>query len=315
MAQAKGYRGRVVIDYETSFGVAPVVPNGISVPFNTMEVVGKQNLIDPATITGTRNPVAPGKGNLSVDGSIVIPFDNLAIGYWLKGIMGTPTTTGAAAPYSHVFKVGDSQPSMVLEKGFQDITKYMLYKGCKVSTFKVTFGGDGELTASMDVMGARETIGATQYDDTPTDAGFNRLNNFQVSIEEGGVSIATVTNMEFTINAGLDGNQYTIGSQGTRGDIPEGVVSVTGNLKALFTDTTLLDKGVNNTESQLKLVVAQDANNSVTFEFPEVIYERNSPGISGPGGVLVDLNWRAYWNNDAGNSACIITVKNAKATY
>ncbi len=315
MAQAKGYRGQLVLDYESAFGVAPVTPAGVKLPFNTMEVVGKQNLIDPATITGTRNPVAPGKGNLSVDGSIVIPFDNVAMGYWLKALFGAPVTAGTDPEYTHTFKIEASQPSLVLEKGFLDIGQYMKYLGCKVSSYKVSFGGDGELTVSMDVMGATETISAVPYMATPGDVTFNRLNNFQVSIKEAGVTTGIITSMEFTINTGLDGNQYTIGSNGARGDIPEGILSATGSLKALFTDTTLLQKGVDSVETSLEIAITQDADNSVVFQFPEVIYERATPGITGPGGVLVELNWRAYWKDDAGSSACIVVLKNNKAEY
>lgn len=315
MAQARGYKTQLVLDYETAFGVAPVTPAGIKMPFNTMEVVGAQNLIDPATITGTRNPVAPGKGNLSVSGPVTIPMDSNCLGYWLKAIFGNPVTVGAAAPYTHTFKLGDTQPSLVIEKAFPDITKYMKYAGCKVSTFKATFGGDGELTASMDIVGATEAISGTPYDAAASTPVFNRLNNFQASIKEGGVTLADVTSFELNLDMGLDTTNYTIGAQGALGDIPEGIVAVNGTIKALFKDTTLLDKAIANTETSLELTLSQDADNHVIFTFPEVIYERKSPAITGPGGVSLELSWRAYYSNDAGASAVKVEVKNAIATY
>lgn len=314
MTQARGYLGRLVLDFETTFGSNPVTAAGKKLPFNSLEVSGSQNLIDPATITGTRNPVAPGKGNLSVDGGITIPMDLNAIGYWLKAMFGAPTTTGAG-PYTHVFKVGSSQPSVVLEKGFTDIGQYMLYNGCKISTFKTSFGGDGELTAQMDIMGAKETIGATEYDATPDAVELNRLNNFQASLKEGGVAFATATSGDFNLDFGLDGDQYTIGANGARGDIPEGILNITGSLKTLFADATLLNKGVNGTKSSLEVAFTLSADASLTFLFPEIVYERKTPPISGPAGVSTELGWRAFFGNDVNASAVVVTLKNSIASY
>lgn len=315
MAQARGYMGQLVADFESTFGTSPGTKKGKILTFNTMEVVGKQNLIDPGTITGTRNSVEPGKGNLSVDGSISVPLDLTAIGYWLKGVFGAPTTTGAGPDYTHVFKIGNTQPSMVLEKGFTDIAQYMRYNGCKISTFKLPFGGDGEAVVSMDIMGATEAIGSTVYDAAATAVTMTRLNNFQASIKEGGTTLAIVQSGDFTLNMGLDGNQYVLGTNGTRGDIPEGIINVTGTLKTLFTDATLLNKGINNTITSLELTYTIAANQSLTFTFPEVLFERTSPPISGPVGVVCDMSWRAFYKTDSNKSAVMVTLKNQTATY
>lgn len=315
MPQAKGYKGRLVLDYESTYATDPVSPVGIGLPFNSLDVTAKQTLVDPATITGRRDAVAPIPGNISVDGSLVVPIGIIDIGYWLKGLLGAPTTTGSTN-YTHVFKTAAVPPSLVLEKGFTDITQYFKYNGCKISNFKLPFGGDGELTASMDIMGAKETAGTTEYDSTPTAVTFNRLSQFQASIKEGGSALTgSVMSGEFTINNNLDGSIYTVGSSGQRGSIPEGLLAANGTIKTLFQDRTLIDKGSAGTESSLEVIFTIDSNNSLSFLFPEIRYERISPPISGPAGVMVDLAWRAYYQNDVGNSAVIVTLKNTQATY
>lgn len=314
MAQARGYMGQLMLDFETAFGTNPVTAAGKIMPFNSLELVGSQNLIDPATITGTRNPVEPGKGNLSVSGSLTVPMGLKDIGWWLKGMFGAPTTTGTTN-YTHKYKVGNTQPSLVVQKGFTDLGKYMLYNGVKIGTFKLGFGGDAELTASMDLIGATETIGTSTYDAAATSVQLQRLNNFQASIKEGGVSVANILSGEIDLDFGLDSTQYVIGKNGTLGDIPEGIIKVSGNIKALFTDTTLLEKGINNTESSLEVAFTIDANNSLTFAIPELIYERKTPPISGPSGVVVELNWKGYYTDGADASAMVVTLKNSVATY
>lgn len=314
MAQARGYMGQVLLDFETAFKTPPVTPAGKIMPFNTFEVTGKRSSVDPKAITGTRNPVEPIKGNLSVEGSIVVPVGLQDVGWWLKAMFGAPTTTGTTN-YTHKYKIGNAQPSLVLQKGFTDAGKYYLYKGCKISTLKMSFGGDGELTASMDILGATEEAGTTTYDAAATTVPLQRLNNFQASIKEGGTAISTVLSGELNINFGLDGDSYVIGAGGTRGDIPEGIVTVSGSLKTLFTDTSLVDKGINNAESSLELSLSLDANNSLTFTVPELFYEHNTPPLSGPAGVVAELNWKGFYANGADASAIVFTLKNSVASY
>ncbi|MEA5092459.1 hypothetical protein SDC9_37472 [bioreactor metagenome] len=312
--QAKGFMGRLGLDIETTFGVSPTTKSCKILPFNKLEIVGKQSLISTSTITGNRNPVQQGLGRVTADGSAEVPVDYTAFGWWLKSMFGPATDSGASAPYTHVFKPSNTQPSLVLEKAFTDIGQYFLYNGCKVSSLKLSFGGDGELVATLEFKGASETRGTVAYSAMPTTIVMNRLNNFQAALKEGGSTIGTVTSGDFTIDFGLDGDQYTVGNGNSRGDIPEGILKVSGTLKALFTDASLIDKGINATESSLELTFTSGTN-SLAFKFPEIQYERNSPAITGPAGVSVDLAWSAYYQDSADAAAVVATLKNAVATY
>jgi hypothetical protein len=93
MAQAKGSKGRLLLDYETTFGADPSTPNGISLKFNSNSLVKTRAKNSPATITGSYNPVAPFAGNTDVGGQIVVPVDFIGFWYWLKAMFGAPTIT------------------------------------------------------------------------------------------------------------------------------------------------------------------------------------------------------------------------------
>lgn len=440
MTQARNYKSKLVLDFETTFGANPGSAAGLIMPFNACEILEKQNLIEVGTIRGNRNPVQPVLGRKSVDGSLTVPMDYNAIGYWLKSLLGDPTTTNlstagyltgaisvddtigtwtavtdgsfnitingsanditglnfstdsdmddvaariqaairvvatggftlatvtytastkyfkitsgtlgtassvalltaaasgtnisgasfmkcAASPaaatagvtqYQHLFKVGDSQPSLVLSKEFSDISQYFLYNGCKISTFQHAFGEDKEYVASMEVMGAGRTLSGSAYDGSATEVTLDRINGFQASLKEGGSTSAIVTGGDFTINAGLDGNQYVLGSTGKRGDIPEGIMQVSGTIAALFTDATLLNKGINATESSLEVIYTKDTVTSLSFEFPEIQYEVTDPVVTGPVGAMVNLAWRGFYTNDADASAVVVTLKNTTIDY
>ena len=314
MAMAKGYLSQVALDFETAFGADPGVPNGLAVPVNSFDVKGSRNLNSAQTIRGTRNPVEPFVGNNQVNGSAVIPVDVLAMGYWLKAMFGAPTTSGTGT-YTHTFKLGTTQPSLVLEKTFATATAtYMKLNGCKVSKFSLAAGGDGELTANLDIEGAKETVGTTAYDATLTAIALTRFNQFQAAIKEGGVTLANATAFSFDLDMGLDTDVYVIGGNGYRGDLPEGIASVSGTLTTLFENTTLLTKAINNTETSLELTFT-NGTNILRFTFPEVLLQRNTPGITGPQGIRLELPWQAYYGNHADATAIKVELINSQASY
>lgn len=313
MAQARGRKGHLLLDFESTFGENPGSPAAIKMPFQTSEVRSSQTLNEDQTIRDSRSPAKPTQGNIDVSGSIVVPVDSIGIGYWLKSMFDDPSTSGAG-PYDHVFTLGDNQPSLVIEQGFNDISVYERFNGCRISTFSMELGGEGDVTASIDVMGAEETVDASTYDGSPTEITLKKFNQFQASIEEDGSTIAIVTQASIDIDFALDGDQYTLGNEGQRKDIPEGIAAITGNITALFENSTLLNKAIEGTESSLKLTLT-NGSDVLSFDLPEIMYERNSPGITGPQGILIELPYRAYDQDSDKNTALEVTLTNSQETY
>jgi len=314
MGQAQGYRGQLRMAFETTYNQTPAVPNAILMPIQSSKIKSKQNLAEDKTITGRRDPAQPGMGFIDVSGSVAVPMDEIGIGDWLKAIFGDPVTTGTADPYTHVFKPGLSQPSLVLEQAFPDIGQYFLFNGCKVSKLGLSFGGDGDLTASIDVMGAKETISTTSFDDTPTQIPLTKFGNFQASISDNGVDLAVVTKCDLNLDMGLDGDTYVLGGGGFRGSVNEGIIGVSGNITALFTDAVLLNKAMAGSTSKIALKLT-NGTHSLEFKMPELMYERNSPTIDGPKGVVVELAFKAFYRNSVENAVIVVTLVNGQATY
>ena len=313
---ARGGKSRLAICYESVFGTTPSSPDGILIPINSSSIAAKQNLIDPATITGRRDVVQPARGNIDVSGSVVVPIDEVSIGYWLKAMFGGTTASGELDPYTHVFKVGDSQPSLVMEQQFPDATVYELFNGCKVSKFAMSMAmNNNELTASIDIMGAKRTLGSSSFDGTLTSPVITKYSGFQGSVEEGGSAAANIVSADINIDFGLDGDMFALGGNGVRADIVEGLVTVTGTIRAFFANNTLLNKAINGTESSIKLKLANGANRSLEFYMEEVLFEQTSPAIEGSKGIMIDLPYRAYYQNGNGNSIVVATLKNGQAAY
>ncbi|MBP2643728.1 MAG: hypothetical protein H6Q67_1615 [Firmicutes bacterium] len=316
MGQAMGIYGTTTIDWESSFGVNPTTKAGYTLPFITNQIDSKQNLNKSSAITGTRNQNLPFYGNTDVSGTITTPVDLTSIGYWLKAAIGAPTTTVASSIYTHVFKVTtDDLPTMVIEKKVG--STYFLYNGCTIDSLKMSIGGDGELTAQIDVVGGLSSYGTTAYNSSATVVKqTNKLNQFQAAIKVGGSAVTGVVKSgDITISNNLDKTNYTVGGDGFRTSIPAGLVTVSGSMKTLFKDTSFLAYGANQTETSLELIWEISSSLELSLLCPEVYFNRADPLIAGPGGVELDLSWEAFYNNSSNASIIVATIVNGVTSY
>lgn len=318
MVQAQGYRGRLALAYETAYGVTPISPSGFILPITSSKIVAKQTLIEDNTIRGVRDVAPPGLGNIDVQGPVVVPVDEINIGYWLKGLFGSPDTTDSGtAPYTHTFKPGFTQPSLCLEQQFPDIGQYFLYNGCKVSKFSTAFEvSNQDLQATIDIMGGKETLATASFLVEPIIRPMSKFGAFMASILDDGQLLANVTKVDLTVDTGLDGSVYTLGGGGFRGSLPEGMLAVTGTVTAIFDSMALLNKAVAGATSSLELNLSNPlSGSSLNILLPEIIYERTSPGIDGPKGVSISLPFRAFYNTNASGVSIVATLINAEAAY
>jgi hypothetical protein len=89
---------------------------------------------------------------------------------------------------------------------------------------------------------------------------------------------------------------------------------VAGSITTLFENTTLLTKALNSTETAI-VATLTSGSYSLALDIGELIYGYKSPGISGPQGILVSLDFTGYYDNDSDVSAIKATLINNTATY
>lgn len=291
----------------------------LEMPFNSNSVASSQKTTAPSTMTGRRDTTEPILGNVDVQGSIALPLDTRACGYMLAMTFGAPTTTaveGKEGLYKHVFKPSTVQPSFAVEKAFNN-NIYALSKGCKVSKISFSFGGDGELTMNTDVIGCDETFGEAGVATTATPAtpvGLNRLNNFNASLKIDGEDTAIATQVTLDVDFGLDSNGYAIGSNGFRTRINEGLIAPTGKLTAFFDDASFVDKAMKSTTTALEIALVK-GDESMTIDIPEVKFARKTPSIDGATGITQELDYSAFYGNNALGTCIQFTLVNNVASY
>jgi hypothetical protein len=322
MATAKGANFQLLMCEEATWGTTPATPLCAKLPISG---IGgdwfRQNLLDNPELRGNRNPPAPVSGNISVSGSFTQTLHLDAIGWTLKHAIGVPATSGSGT-FTHVGKVGFSGASagdlpagMTFEHGFTDIDCYYPYTGCRVSTLAVSGSAEGVATFDVGIIGqTRGSKSATSIDAAPVEFTSDALSHFAGSITEGGSPIAYITEVNFTLDNGLDDSLRTFGGSGLIVDLPENMASVTGQVTALFQNDTLLAKAVAGTESSMT-VAWTSGSYSLTFEVPELRFEARSPSISGDRGVMITLPFRAYYANDADATILKYTLVNDVSAY
>ena len=318
--QASGSNAQIIYDEETTFKSDPGTPDCKILPFVSSDLSLKRSLFSSEAITGSRNPKKPGRGRYDIGGSIPLEI-NPYIATILKHIMGANVTTGAS-PYVHTMKVGALPVSLVFDIGFTDLAtpKYFKYNGCRINKFSINITDEGIIKGSIDVIGAKETVGAAALDATPTDLGHNPFDAFEVTPLEGGGAIVVLQEFSLNIENNLDDSVYVIGGAGERRALPEGKVKVSGNIKALFEDDSLYTKATGHTESSLKMTLSRGdgagsaGNESLEVWMPELVYAPKAPSISGPSGIFMDLDFEGYYDDGAPASALQMILKNTQAT-
>jgi hypothetical protein len=390
MSQAKGAASQVLLDFETTYGADPASVNGIAVPFNyPFDLGGEEPLKASETHQSRRDAAEPTYDNHDVKGSITIPVDQLYFGYWLRALMGAPTTTRPAqkainngAPavdvgggvvgipctshgfaagtpiqisatvaynghftvlssstthqinitasyaaetfgsddkvqsdiYTHVFKPADTIESLVVEKGFTDIDAYFKYNGVKVNKMSLEFTGKGgELSAKLELMGAKETLSGISYDSTPITLTMTKFQNRQASVKEAGSTVADIKSLSLDISNELDGDTFVIAGGGIRGGLNEGDCLASGKMSAMFENLTLYNKAVNGTESSIEVILTSGLY-SLTLKVPELFFSRKSPSIV-KGGVWVEPEFQGFYANSTEAAIIQATLINTQTTY
>lgn len=312
--QAMGVYSGIRFIPEAELGVTPTTGTVRSIPFNSCTVSAEQNRTTPGTMTGRRDPVEPIMGNINVGGGITVPLDTNVFGWILALAFGNPTTTSlTGGKYQHVFKPSTEQPSFSLEQAFSN-GDYFVDKGCKISSLGFSFGGDGELTCDVQVLGCNETISDKPISDSVTELTLDRLNNFQAALKVDNADVAVATEFTLDVGFGLDEEGYAIGGGGFRSRINEGLLELSGKMTAFYDDDTYIQKAMASAITALQVKLTKQGN-SLQIDLPEVQFPRRSPNIEGSSGIMQELEYGAFYKTNALNTSIQFTLINETASY
>lgn len=286
MTQAKGSNSYLAFQEETTFGMPPASA-ALKYCYFVSESLGETiNLITSKVIRSNRNPTKPVRGNRDVSGSIRTELAP-SFGSFLKGLLGDVATTGGPAPYTHVITIDGEVPSFLFEKGFTDLSQYLLFLGCKVGKMSMTAKAEGFQDISFDFMGSCEAR-ALGYD-TET-AAFTAG-----QILKGGTSGATglikgIQDVDATGNLILINDTGTFQNDETITDDhdPAGSATSNGTLGSASLDSSITDLGHSPFDGFTISTVQEGGTDIAVVTSVELSIENNLDGsnfVIGGGGI------------------------------
>ncbi|CAA6605808.1 conserved hypothetical protein [Rhodospirillaceae bacterium LM-1] len=312
MARAYGANALFLAAFETTYGVAPV-SGFVKFPFVSSSLGSEQGLIDSDILGQGRDPAAPSRDVIKVEGDVVAPVDLRYFGNWLKALLGAPATAGTG-PYNHVYGSGAmSLPSLTVEIGMPEVPAFFLIGGVRLNSLQMNFQRSGHANATFNAIGQGEIKNNTSQGGTPVTMAFKRFGQFQGQVKLDGTPLANLTGANFTYTNNLERIE-TIRSDGKIDGADPTIAGLTGSIEVRFADTALLDKATSGDPVALEFAYVISAAEKLVIEAHEVYLPKPKRAISGPGGVQAGFDWRAA-NNTVAGRMMTVTLTNDVEVY
>jgi hypothetical protein len=294
---ADGSRHSLAYIEETVRGTTPATPVFKAVRHTGTTLALSKNTIQSEEIRNDRQIADFRHGAFQVGGDVSIElsygsFDDILeavlCGTWAADTPGVGTDQLKAAADRRYF---------TLERYFADIEvadkPYHRFTACEFASLSLQISADAMITGSFTVVGsgmetdtvivAGATYGAAETT-TP-------LDSFTGSLNENGSTIAVITEISLTLENGID-PRFVVGSkESIQPSI--GRSNCSGTITAFFENSTLLEKFINETESDIDFTLPDGAGNQYKFILPCIKYNGGQPDVSGEGPITLSMPFQA----------------------
>jgi hypothetical protein len=313
MARARGANAVMAAAFETTYGTPPVAGYK-KLPFVSSALGDEQNLIASDLLGYGREPLPPSRDVVNNEGDVVVPVDLRNFGYWLKLLLGAPTTVDNSGVYTHTFVSGAlTLPSMSIEVGMPEVPSYGMNFGVRANSMKIQLQRSGLLNATMSLIAQGETKAGVSGAGSPTEAAIERFSQFMGEIKRDGTSLGHIVSAELTYSNNLD-KVEVIRPDGRIEDADPAMVAVSGTVNVRFADTVLLDQAVAGSACELSFGWAIGADKSLLFTLHEVYLPKPKQPISGPGGIQAAFAFQAA-EDPALQKTMTVALENDVSTY
>lgn len=309
MAQARGNGVRLSYVEEDSFGVTPPAPQMRLIPFTGEELGVRSEAFIQVRDGAERVPTGSGPGHIDAGGRITLDMELDSIGTLLKHALGSAVTSGSGAPFTHVIRGGGSlPPGLSIEKGFTDVGRFMLFKGCRIDAMSLNFPtSGGPAISTLDVVAKTvETVSASAASSLLEGGGAPL--SYQVGIEEDAAALGNVLGVQLAINNHLDRDGFILGFR-DRYSIGEGPRRVSGSLTFGFEDFGHYARFSEVSTSSLRITALQGVSSMEIF-LPRIIFTGSAPvpAVRDAGPLSAALHFTALKDASEGTDIKITLV-------
>jgi len=296
MAFAQGSRSSLSYVVETTFGTTPST-DFINLPFSTHSLNLTKDRVAGTDIQADRMPRHDRHGNRQAAGDIVADLRDADYDAFLESAM---LSTWSA----NVLKVGTAPKFFSVEDYAVDIDQARMFTGMTVSTMGISLAPNQMVTATYGMVGKNMTISDAQETPIVANSGSAPFDAYSGTLAIGNVNgtpstSAIVTGMDFTLTNSF-APTFVIGSD-TAPQLEFGRAEVEGTLSAYFEDAALINRFLNETETELEVTVG-DGSNTIKFAFPRAKINSADVGVDGPTSRVISMSFVALYNTtDASN--------------
>lgn len=306
---ANGSRHSMRIVAESAYGTTPANPvfdiirhTGTTLGLSK-ESLQSEELRDDRQISDFRH------GAYQVGGDIKVELSYGSFDKLLEAVLGGTWEVGTPAVGTDRLKAGTARRSFTIERFFGDILTvdkpYHRFTGVEFNTLSLAIKANAMVTGTFGVLGqsmvtsTASVTGATYNPATTT----SPLDSFTGVLQEAGVPIAVITEIQLNVENGLEA-RYVVGSkQSIRPSI--GRSNVSGQVTAYFENSTLLDKFINETESSIVFELPDGAGNLYTVTLPRIKYTGGQPDVDGEGPITLSMPFQALLDAATGTNIII----------
>tara|TARA_R110000822_G_scaffold114707_2_gene246391 strand:+ start:3516 stop:4451 length:936 start_codon:yes stop_codon:yes gene_type:complete len=296
MPFSQGSRSSLSFITEVTFGTTPA-GDFKNLPFSTHSLNLTKDRVAGNDIQADRMPRVDRHGNRQVAGDIVVDLRDGDYDVFLESAMlGTWDTTPVDGP--DVLKVGVTPKFFSVEDYAADIDQARLFTGMAVSTMGISLAPNQMVTTTFGMIGKNMTISAVQKTQTAA-SGAAPFDSYSGDVSIGNVgsssAVGIVTGIDFTLTNSF-APTFVVGDDSAP-SLEYGRAEVEGTFTAYFEDTALINRFLNETETELEVSVNDPTGlNAYTFLFPRVKINSADVGVDGPTSRIINLSFVALYD-------------------
>lgn len=200
---------------------------------------------DMITTTGYTAPADNGTFRVLTVGATTLVCDTSVLITEANGAAKTLVATGKR------IEIGTTLETFTFERQFLDLPQYQVFSGVAVDSMPLSIKPEAIVNGTLNLVGMLGgTLSGSPISGSPTAAPTNApFSSFEGRLYENGATIAIVTGLDLLIENHRS-LQAIVGTK-TSPEVYDGQCMVSGSLTALFQNSTLLNKFLNETGTSL----------------------------------------------------------------
>ena len=207
----------------------------------------------------------------------------------------------------NLLKAGTALPTFTFEREFADIRSYQKFTGCAVNSLSLEIKNNEMVTGTINIVGKGVAFGSAPFaaDEIPSLTN-SPLDGFSGILKEGGSAVAVITSISLQIENNIEAANV-IGSDEAAALVPKRI-NCTGTVSAFFENMSLLNKFVQEIESELEVTLGNGGPGSYIIKLPRIKYSGGSNPSDGEGPIMLNMPFQALLDECTGTNIIIERV-------